>query len=81
LEPILLWEITGKRDITVTRYLPENIWKKTAGEHPEFAYTLFLNGRLAEWAPSPHFGIELKTHTANIVGTPEMEQSLLATAE
>lgn len=63
------------------KVLTREYLKKTAGEHPEFGYTLFLNGRLTEWAPSPHFGIELKTHTADIVGTPEMEQSLLATAE
>lgn len=71
------WNERYYRDKVLTReYL-----KKTAAENPEFGYTFFLNGRLTEWAPSPHFGIDLKTRTANIVGSPEMEQSLLATNE
>jgi len=68
------WNERYYRDKRLTReYL-----QKKAAENPDFGYTYFLDGRFSEWAPIPHFGIDLKTHTAHIVGKPEMEQSLLA---
>ncbi|KUJ10377.1 NAD(P)-binding protein [Mollisia scopiformis] len=69
------WNERYYRDKVLTR----NHLKTVAAETPRFGYTYFINGRFTEWAPIPHFGINLKTHTAHIVGRPEMEQSLLAT--
>jgi hypothetical protein len=71
------WNERYYRDKVLTRKHLE----KKAAEHPEFGYTYFLDGRFSEWAPIPHFGIDLKTHTAHIVGKPEMEQSLLSATE
>ncbi|KAG0645843.1 hypothetical protein D0Z07_7941 [Hyphodiscus hymeniophilus] len=69
------WNERYYRDKVVTRkYLQQK-----AAEDPDFGFTYFLNGRFMEWAPSPHFGIDLKAHTARFVGTPDMEQSMLAT--
>ena len=71
------WNERYYRDKVITRqYL-----QKKAAENPDFGYTYFLDGRFSEWAPTPHFGINLKTHTAHVVGKPEMEQSLLAVNE
>ena len=71
------WNERYYRDKVITRqYL-----QKKASENPDFGYTYFLDGRFSEWAPTPHFGINLKTHTAHVVGKPEMEQSLLAANE
>jgi hypothetical protein len=41
----------------------------------------FLNRRFTRWAPMPYFSIDLMTHTAHIVGEPEIEQSLLSIIE
>jgi hypothetical protein len=43
--------------------------QKRAAENSKFGYTYFLDGRFTEWAPTPHFGIDLKTHCARIVGS------------
>jgi len=68
------WNERYYRDKVITR---EHLQKR-ASENSEFGYTYFLNGRFTEWAPIPHFGIDMKTHTAHIVGEPDMEQSLLS---
>jgi hypothetical protein len=71
------WNERYYRDKVITRK-----WlQQKAAENPHFGYTYFLNGRFIEWAPTPHFGIDMKTHTAHIVGEPEMEQTLLSVAE
>ncbi|RDW58601.1 NAD(P)-binding protein-7 [Coleophoma cylindrospora] len=71
------WNERYYRDKVLTR---EHLQKR-ASENPTFSYTYFLNGRFSEWAPIPHFGIDTKTHTAHIVGSPDMEQSLLGVAD
>jgi len=71
------WNERYYRDKVLTR----KHLQKRAAENPEFGYTYFLDGRFTEWAPTPHFGLDLKTHCARIVGEPEMEQSLLSVAE
>lgn len=65
------------RDKIITRRFLE----KKAEEHSEFGYTYFIVGRFTEWAPLQHFGIDRKNHQARIVGTPGMEQSLIAVEE
>ena len=71
------WEERYYRDKVITR----DFLKKKAAEHADFGYTYFLDGRFMEWAPIPHFGINVKTHTAHIVGKPEMLQSLIGIQE
>jgi hypothetical protein len=71
------WNERYYRDKELTR----NHLHKVAAENPQFGYTYFLNERLMEWAPIPQFGLDLKTHTAHIVGKLEMGQSLLAANE
>ncbi|CZR62551.1 uncharacterized protein PAC_12448 [Phialocephala subalpina] len=71
------WNERYYRDKVITR---SNL-KKVSAENPQFGYTYFTCGWFTEWAPTPHFGIDMKTHIAHIVGKPEMEQSLLATNE
>jgi hypothetical protein len=65
------------RDKVITRKFLE----EKAKNNPDFGYTYFLDGRFTEWAPIKHFGIDPKNHVANIVGTPDMEQSLIAVEE
>ena len=71
------WNERYYRDKVLTRVHLQ----KRASENPEFGYTYFLDGRFTEWAPTPHFGSDMKTHTAHIVGEPDMEQSLLSVKE
>ncbi|KAE8449255.1 hypothetical protein EG329_008422 [Mollisiaceae sp. DMI_Dod_QoI] len=71
------WNERYYRDKVITRIHLQ----KRASENPEFGYTYFLDGRFTEWAPTPHFGIDMKTHIAHIVGQPEMEQTLLSVKE
>jgi hypothetical protein len=71
------WNERYYRDKVLTRIHLQ----KRAHENPGFGYTYFINGRFTEWAPIPHFGIDMKTHTAHIVGEPDMEQSLISVKE
>lgn len=71
------WEERYYRDKVITR----NYLKKKAAEVRGFGYTYVIFGRLTEWAPLPHFGIYPKQGKANIVGTPDMLQSLTSVKE
>lgn len=65
------------RDKAITRsYL-----QRKAAEVKGFGYTYLIYGRFTEWAPLPHFGIYPKQGKANIVGAPEMLQSLTSVTE
>lgn len=71
------WEERYYRDKVITR----NYLKQKAAEVKGFGYTYVIYGRFTEWAPTPHFGIYPKQGKANIVGTPDMLQSLTPVKE
>jgi hypothetical protein len=65
------------RDKIITRrFLAEK-----AAEKSDLRCILFVNGRLTEWAPIKHFGIDTEKRSARIVGTKDMEQNLLGVEE
>ena len=45
---------------------------------PDMGCTLLMNGRLAEWSISKHFGIDNATASANIYGSKDGRQSLVS---
>lgn len=71
------WEERYYRDKVITRQHLEKRAKEVEG----FGYTYVVYGRLTEWCPVPHFGIFPKEGKANIVGRPDMLQSLTAVKE
>lgn len=71
------WEERYYRDKVITRELLQ----KKAKEVPGLGYTLFVDGRLTEWAPLPHFRIYTTQRKALITGKAEMKQSLLGVRE
>jgi hypothetical protein len=65
------------RDKMITRrFLAEK-----AAEYSDLRYIMCVNGRLTEWASFKHFGIHTEKRSARIVGTKDMEQSLLGVEE
>ncbi|TVY44391.1 Isoflavone reductase-like protein [Lachnellula occidentalis] len=66
------WEERYYRDKVITR----NYLQQKAAEVEGFGYTYVIYGRFTEWAPLPYFGIYPKQGKANIVGSPDMLQSL-----
>jgi len=71
------WEERYYRDKVITR----NYLKQKAAEKEGFGFTYVIYGRFTEWAPTPHFGIYPKQGKANIVGSPDMLQSLTPVKE
>jgi len=68
------WYQRYYRDKVLTR---EHLQKRAA-DTEGLGWTYITVGRFAEWSVSPAFGVNNITHKAEIYGTPEGRQSLLA---
>jgi hypothetical protein len=73
------WTQRYYRDKIITREHLEKRGRDT--DTPDLGWTYIQLGRLTEWSPIKHFGIDNANHVANIYGTPEGRQSLLSIAD